>query len=450
MKPHVILVLYYTRGVYPLRDTIQAHLYSFEKYSSYRYIYINLAFGFPWKVLGRMKIAGVIYQTICLSMRWSPNLFREKTALLAPLAELDVPKLAMPQDEFIHTDMLAEFLESQKITHLHTCADELDWRKIYGRYLDFNRVKVTTSLTGYIDEATRSRIDGMKSARRQRRKDIGYRAWKAAKWLGEHGQHKVRVADVIGPLAQKRGMAVDISQRDEDQLGGDAWFDFLLDCRATIGVEGGASVLDRDGSLKNAVEAYEKDHPDAGFEEVREACFPDRDHELNLAAISPRHLEACMTETCQILIEGRYNGILEADKHYIPLKSDYSNVDEALDKLADQAYVQSMVRRAYADVVESDRWTYRKYVRDIESEILDCRVLPKADVVTSILYLYFRLRDRMLWRFQALEVAVLVKKTASPRQKALYGVLSPLVDGGGVFLKHGLRYIARRLRLRFI
>ena len=161
-KPYVILVLYYTRGIYPLRDTIRTHLYCHERYSQHRYVYVNLAFGFPWGILKRMRIAGVIFHTICLSMRWSPAIFRERTALLAPLEILDVPKLAMPQDEFIHTDLLAQFLERQRITHLFTCATEADWRKIYGEFLDLERVKVKTTLTGYIDEDTLRRVDQMK------------------------------------------------------------------------------------------------------------------------------------------------------------------------------------------------------------------------------------------------------------------------------------------------
>ena len=421
-KPQIILVLYYTRGVYPLRDTIATHLYCWRRYSKYRIVYVNIAFGFPWEKLRRMRIAGVIFHTIFLGMRWSPATFAEKTALCAPLAELDVPKIAMPQDEFIRTDMLAEFLARMRITHLYTCAEERDWRKIYGRFLDFSRVKVRTVLTGYIDEESQARIDRMKrqTPGGPRRIDIGYRAWKAAYWLGEHGQHKVRVADSVGASARRRGMVVDSSQREQDVLAGDDWFRFMLDCRATVGVEGGASILDRDGSVKQRVEQYEKGHPGAGFEEVRGACFPGRDGELGLACISPRHLEACGTETCQILIEGGYNGILQPWQHYIPVAKDYGDVERALDALEDQSRVKAMVKRAYDAVVASGRWTYRAFVAGTESEVFDGKSLPRMNLGDFAGYWYFRMRDWLQWRFIRAEVKISDKQPLSRLDRWIY------------------------------
>ncbi len=405
-KPYVILVLYYSRGVHPLRDTIRTHLYCWRRYSTYRVIYVNVAFGFPWRRLRRVRIAAVIYHTILLSMRWSPPLFARHTAPLAPLAGLDVPKIAMPQDEFIHTDMLAQFLAGQRITHLFTCAEEADWRRIYGRFLDLERVHVRTVLTGYIDESTLRRIERLRRRGPPRDIDIGYRAWRAAYWLGEHGRHKVRVAEEVGAAAARRGLTVDSSQRDEDVLSGDDWFRFLLRCRATIGVEGGASVLDHDGTIKAAVEAYLKAHPHASFEEVKAACFPGRDGELGLSCLSPRHLEACMTRTCQILVEGRFNGILEPWRHYIPVSKDYSDVDRALDVLADRERVAAMVEAAHRDVVAGGAWTYRRFVARVEDEILDPGVTRRADLRSLAAVGLFALRDRLHWRRIQLEVAL--------------------------------------------
>lgn len=355
----------------------------------------------------------MIYHTIFLSIRWVPWLFQERAKLCAPLAAIDVPKIAMPQDEFIHTDMLAQFLASQKITHLYTCAEEQDWRNIYGRFLDFSRVMVKTVLTGFLDDDTTLRINRLKQTQRERRWDLGYRAWKAAYWLGEHGQHKVQVADIICEAAKRRGLRVDSSMRDEDVLSGDDWFEFLLDCRATVGAEGGASVLDRDGSIRASVEAYLREHSAADFEKVQAACFPDRDHELGLACISPRHLEACVTETCQVLIKGHYNGILRPWEHYIPVQPDYSDVERALDALADHKLVERLVRKAYVDVVESGRWTYRNFVKETEVDILDRAGLCRMDFTSWLLYAFFFLRDWLLWRAVQIQASILRGKRRS-------------------------------------
>ena len=413
-KPHVIVVLYYMGWVYPLRDSGEAHLYCWRRYSTYRFIYINVAFGIPWNLLLHVRIAGVIYHTFFLGARWTPEIFEQKTGLCAALAPLRVPKIAIPQDEFIHTDMLAEFLAKQQVTHLLTCAEEPERRKIYGRHLDFSRVAVKRVLTGYIDDVTKQRVDALKRNKKARCVDIGYRAKRVAYWLGEHGQHKIRVGEVFEEATGRRGLNVDISLHAQDTLLGDDWLKFLLGCRATIGVEGGASVLDRDGSIKKAVEAYVKGHPAAGFQEVRDTCFPNRDGEFGLACLSPRHLEACLTETCQILIEGQYNGVLRPWEHYIPVRKDFADVDKALDAFADHELVSRLVRKAYADVVESGRWSYRTFVRECEADILDGSALAHMNLRSWLFYGYFRLRDWLHWRIIQIQITVEIKEPMKP------------------------------------
>ncbi len=87
-------------------------------------------------------------------------------------------------------------------------------------------------------------------------------------------------------------------------------------------------------------------------------------------ALSPRHFEAILTKTCQVLVEGRYDGILEAEKHYIPLKRDFSNLEEVLEKVQDKAAVQVMAERAYEDIYLSGKYTYRTFASDIERALL--------------------------------------------------------------------------------
>ena len=55
------------------------------------------------------------------------------------------------------------------------------------------------------------------------------------------------------------------------------------------------------------------------------------DGRLQLFAISPRHLEACATRTCQVLVEGEYSGVLRPGEHYIPVRKDLSNLDDVLE-----------------------------------------------------------------------------------------------------------------------
>ena len=170
------------------------------------------------------------------------------------------------------------------------------------------------------------------------------------------------IAERFAEEGRRRGLRFDISMDPADTLLGDAWFRFMLRSRFTIGVEGGASIHDHDGRIRDCVSAYTAEHPEAAFEEIERSCFPGLDGSFNLRAISPRHLEACATRTPQVLIEGSYNGILEPWKHYIPLREDFSNISEALDEIAHGARGAQMAEQAYHDVVASGRYTYASFV----------------------------------------------------------------------------------------
>jgi hypothetical protein len=219
---------------------------------------------------------------------------------------------------------------------------------------------MTRVLTGYLEPRTVRRIDQLAGGERDI--DIGYRSWRPEAWLGRHGMLKGLIAERFVEEGRRRGLRLDISMDPADTLLGDAWYRFMLRCRSTIGVEGGASILDHDGRIRECVSAYTAEHPQAGFEEIERSCFPGRDGSFNLRAISPRHLEACATRTPQILIEGSYNGILEPWRHYVPLREDFSNISEALDEIADGARGALIAEQAYQDVVASGRYTYASFV----------------------------------------------------------------------------------------
>lgn len=398
MKRQCIVVFYNARHYLPLRAANLSHLLCWGRYSKYRVVYINVAFKVPWRLLRQLEIGAVIFDTIFLSMHWSPRYFAERTTQCMPVRKLDCIKIAIPQDEFVNVAIVEDFLKSVGVTHLLTCAGKDDWPRIYPSLAD-SAVEIQTVLTGYVDETRLPRINRNKISRPI---DLGYRAWKNPYWLGEHGQKKVVIAERLAPAARRRGLVVDINTTAADAfLIGDEWFRFLGSCRAVLGTEGGASLVDRDGRLMERVESYVREHPDANFDEVREECFPDEDHAVHLFALSPRHIEACMTRTCQLLLEGEYGGVLKPWRHYIPISEDYSNIDQALDALQDDEFVERLTERAYEEVVTSGKWSYATFVQGIERSILDPRLSRmRSDTSSShVAYLLLRMHSALLWHY---------------------------------------------------
>lgn len=379
--PLNVLVVYYYRA-YPLRSSVRDHLYAFRRHLPGQCVYLNLATSALPVDLASLPFDVVLFHTSLLSTRWTPGLLEELMERLAPLASLPVVKIALPQDEFIHTGIVEEFIRRFDVQHVVTVAGEDMWPVIYPA-VDRERVQFHQALTGYLDDSTLANIREIAKGT-GRTVDIGYRAWRAEAWLGRHGLLKTRIADVVSARAPEFGLSTDISTRAEDTILGDRWYRFLASCKYTIGAESGASILDRDGSIRERTGTYVAAHPQASFEEIERACFPGLDGSLALFALSPRHLEACATRTCQILVRGHYNGALEADRHYIPLDDDFGNIDDVLRIAADDRRREAITARAYADIVASGRFGYRGFANRVLSIAAKDIAAPRDPLAQSI------------------------------------------------------------------
>jgi hypothetical protein len=360
-----ILVLYHSR-LAPVRPAIADHLYSFQRYGGRPCIYVNLAVRSVPTWIGRLDIDLVVLHTILLSDRWQPDDFRDVALRMRGIRSLRAPIVALPQDEFINTDVLVDVLADLEVDHVFSCAPEEEWATLYGPLIE-RGAGVTRVLPGYLEPATVARIETLAGEVSERDIDIGYRAWKPKPWLGRHGMRKGWIADAFATAGGNAGLRVDISLEPGDTLIGDDWFRFLLRSRYTIGVESGAGILDRDGSIRACSDDYLARHPNAPFEEVEAQCFAGLDGNLSLRTISPRHLEACATRTPQILVEGAYSGILDAGQHYIPVREELGNVDEVVESVRTGDGHREMAERAYTDVVASGRYGYEAFVQAILS-----------------------------------------------------------------------------------
>lgn len=419
------ILIVYCSYTYPLRAAVADHLYSFQRYSSNQCYYLNIGIrGFP-RYLRGVKFDLIVFHTIFLSVRWNLNKFQALTKKVRILKDINAVKIALPQDEFLNTDVLCDFINEFGVEHVFSAAPESEWPKIYHK-VDFRKVRFYQVLTGYLDDFTIDRITALSATEQSRTLDIGYRAWKAKPWLGRHGYLKAQIAECFQEVAPKKGLRVDISLREEDTFFGDSWYQFLLRCKYTIGVEGGAGILDRDGTICRKTEAYLKHDPQASFAEIEEHCFAGLDGILNLFAISPRHLEACATRTCQILIEGEYNGILYPGIHYIELKSDFSNLEEVLEIIRQDSLRNKITEQAYDDIVKSRRFAYTSFVDFVLGKSLQSKKQHQVDILEksakNLVYRFAKFADSLSWGIVAVAVFL-------PPLKILRRYLLKLIKG---------------------
>lgn len=358
-----VLVLFATRK-WPMRLSQSQHLWAFKKYLQDAICYyVNMEFGrFP-KYLINIHFDLVIFDWSFLGCRVKRQFFKQVVNEIEHLKYVSATKICLPQDEFTSMDILCDFIADFQIYAVFSVAPESEWPLIY-RNLDFTRVKFFRVLTGYLDEDTVSRwitrID-----RQPKTIDIGYRTVSTAIW-GRFNLLKAKLADVFSAKAAERHLTYDIKVGAEHFKMGEDWLNFLSKCRFTLGIEGGSHILDWDGSLFEQVIHYQISHPYTSGEDIANALIPStREGEVKVVALSPRHLEACLTKTCQILVEGSYNNILTASTHYIALKQDFSNIDIVLQAIHDEDARNRMVEAAFKDIVLSDKYTYRAMVSDI-------------------------------------------------------------------------------------
>ena len=364
MKRKILLV--YAALNNDLRPTTRDLIECFRRYSDDHWFYLNLAHaGAPAAVSGVAFDLVVFQTTFTQRLSRSAAHYERMSERAARLKQISAPKVAFVQDEFWNVAKVERFISAFDVRAVFSVAPESEWPKLYPA-IDRERVRFHRVLTGYLDDDSIERIAAFGGDGSGRPLDIVYRAAgdPDPAW-GRLGHLKQTLAETVLRLAPQYGLRTDISTNRADAKLGDEWYRFLASSRYAIGVESGASLLDRDGEIHARVAAYRNANPAAGFEEIEAHCFPGMDGKVAITALGPRHLEACATRTCQVLTEGEYNGLLKPEIHYIPLARDLLHVGDVLATLSDEERRRRMVQRAYDDIVRSGKITYRHFVREI-------------------------------------------------------------------------------------
>ncbi len=272
--------------------------------------------------------------------------------------------VAIAQDDFWANKLLDNWCMDWDVDRILT-ASEGGWELLYPR--SHKQIEICESLTGY------SKSTNVPNTRPlvNRQIDVGQRVREMPAHLGRVGQLKAQQASEFGALASSNGFVVDVSTRVEDAFLGEDWLNFLASCRFTIGMKGGASVLDPYGLLHTRVESYRKRHQDASYYDIERACFRRVSQSNEFVAVSPRLFEAARAGTCQILPPANYLNVLEPWEHYIPLNQDLSNTDEVFSMMRNLDKCQLIADNAREVLVNSGNFDYSRLVTAATKDLLE-------------------------------------------------------------------------------
>jgi len=239
--------------------------------------------------------------------------------------------------------------------------------------------------------------------------EIGVRSFRyLSAFMGDEDRN--RLIDLFAQNKFKPPLLVDINT--EQRLKRDEWATFLNNCKGTVANEAGGHWIEKTDAtiidimswykcqgnrhritinahsplkrfshmlpwtarqwIKKAMSKGFIQHEsvigeDMKFDEVYKRFFKSKPFppEFSGKCVTSRHFDAAGTQTCQLLIDGRYNDIFQADEHYIPIKSDLSDAADAVAKFRDITYKNQMVKRAYDYVVSEHTYLHR--IRQIEA-----------------------------------------------------------------------------------
>jgi hypothetical protein len=186
--------------------------------------------------------------------------------------------------------------------------------------------------------------------------DIGFRGALYADPFALGDAERTELLRYFEERATSMGLVSDIKY---ERHAAPEWAAFLNRCKGTIGAESGTHYLERDDSTRRKVVAYVGEHPGAIFGDVFDRFFAAYMNPVSGKAISSRHFEPIGTKTCQILLEGDYNGILRPDRDYICLKKDYSNIDDVVRRFRDHSYRSELVDEALERVLAEHTYAHR-------------------------------------------------------------------------------------------
>ena len=275
-------------------------------------------------------------------------------------------KIAIPQDEGNYSGLLDEWLYGWDVSIIFSVHYKSDG-PLYP--IMRNHAAIYPCLPGYIDMKKAKNILEKLLPIAKRTKDIIYRVRKLPYWFGRAGYKKSYLAEVVSEKANVSGLIVDIKSGHKESFYGNDWLEFIASGKTVLAAQGGYSMINYYGEIPTRAEYIIRQKPEISFNNFSKK-MPYGWDDFELFTITPRHFDAAIVKTCQVLLEGEYKNVLKPNRHYILIKEDYSNLDDVLRKIKDLDYIKVIADRTYEDIVQGGRFSYKTFAEEIENAIM--------------------------------------------------------------------------------
>ncbi len=358
-KSYNILMLYDDRSTHV--QTIREYLEAFGQYSQHQFTYLSATGDRQCEIDLSYFDAVMLHYSIRVC--FNGHLSSDFESCIRQYGGL---KILFIQDDYDYTEIARSRIEYLGIHLVFTSVPDEFINIIYPKSR-FSHTLFKNVLTGYIPKSLLEKKTFIPL--KARPYHIVYRGRCLPFSYGSLCYEKYDIGVQMKRICLERNIPADIEVDDDKRIYGPQWYNFMESGRATLGTETGTNLFDFDGKVTEAIKKMKMENPDLKFEDVYEEWVKPYETLTDIHELSPKIFEAIAHKTALILFEGKYSGILQPHKHYIPLKKDYSNINQVLNLIEDLDYLEAMAERTYKDILCTEEYTYKAFVKTIDEYI---------------------------------------------------------------------------------
>jgi hypothetical protein len=362
-----VLLIYHRPTMFQFIDAanVRENIAAFIQHSAYPVWSVNTDIDFPPKLESLRFEAILIHYSVFLP---SEQGYLLGDRFLDYIAASDAYKIATFQDEHHWCRKRFRFIDEFGIDCVYTLLEPPYSEWVYGQNTTVS--KVVSNLPGYVGPKIMRDARRFTKPQEARTVGIGYRGTQMPPYMGRGAQEKYEIGKRFAELAADCDLRIDIGLREEDRLYEEEWPRFLGDCLGTLGVESGVSCFDLKDEVRHEYEQLITAGEEPDIRRLEEGALGRWDWNIPYRTIAPRHFEAAALKVCQVQFEGRYSGIMKPMRHYIPLRKDFSNLDEAIECFKDAELRREMVATARRDLIDSGACTYERFIHEAFDPVL--------------------------------------------------------------------------------
>jgi len=333
--------------------TIRDHIGAFSLHSKHNVHRLGIAGELPkYLDLSRFDAIIIHYSIIAFDIKYLKQATKEK------IKNFRGVKAIFVQDEYRVVDKAIQVLGELGIDIVFSLASKDLLEKLFP-VSKLPKLQKHTVLTGYVSD---NLLKFPNVPWEERRIDVGYRARKIPAWIGALGQEKYTIGKRFSKDAKNFTLNCDINCDEERRIYGQSWLKFITQCKAVLGAESGASLIDFTGEIQKKVESHEQQFGETEFKVLKDLYFKEEDYKHPFNVISPRCFEAAALKTLMIMYPGEYSGVLEPWRHYVPLNKDHSNMEEVISVLQTPEKSKNIIENAYQEIALNPKYHYKALV----------------------------------------------------------------------------------------